>query len=52
MTLYEFYSLQGELMSVYGWFVRWWMIAFLAGAVFAAVVTWMVVTAREMISKI
>lgn len=52
MTLFEFYSLQGELMSVFGWFIRWWLIAFLAGVLFATVLTWMIVTARVMISKI
>ena len=52
MTVDQFLGIQGELMNVFGWFARWWLIAFLVGAVFAAVFAWLLVTAREMVSKI
>lgn len=52
MTLPEFLVLQEQLISAFGWLARWWLILFLVGVVFSAVLVWMIVTTQEMVSKV
>lgn len=52
MTLAEFLILQGQLMSAFGWLVRWWTVALLVGGVMSAVLVFTIITTRETISKI
>lgn len=52
MTLLEWLALQDQMIAAFGPLLRWWLILFLAGVVFAAVLVWMLVTAQEMISRL
>lgn len=52
MTLAEWLAFQAQMMDAFGWLVRWWLIGLLVGGVFAAIITWTVITTREMVSKI
>lgn len=52
MTLAEFLSIQGQLIGAFGWLLRWWLVLFLVGMAFAAVLVWGIVTTQEMISKL
>jgi hypothetical protein len=42
MTLQDFIEVQQQLMSAYGWFIRWWLIAFLVSGVFASLIVWII----------
>lgn len=52
MTLDEFLSIQGQLMSAYGWFIRWWLIAFLVSGVLASMIIWIISLTKHMQEKI
>lgn len=52
MSLNDFLSLQSQLMDAFGWLIRWWLIGLIVGGVFAAIITWTLITTREMVSKI
>jgi hypothetical protein len=51
MTLAEFLAIQQQLMSAFGWFLRWWLILFATGGVLATVVVSIIVATRSMLSK-
>lgn len=37
MTLEQFIIIQEELFGAFGWFIRWWLIAFVVGGLALAV---------------
>jgi len=52
MTLAEWLSVQTQLLNAFGWLVRWWLIGLTVGGVFAALMTFTIITTRETLSKI